>query len=316
MRYIENLNEGMRVHDVYLCKTKNMVTTRNGKEYINVILQDKTGQIDGKIWDPDSPGIGEFEPLDYVTVDGNVTVFNGNKQLNCNMIFRAEEGNYNPGDYFPVTEFDINEMTEKLTELIGSVKNQYLAQLLKSFFSNEAFMKSFKVHSAAKSVHHGFIGGLLQHTLSVAQICDDMAAHYSFVNRDLLVTGAILHDIGKIYELSEFPANDYTDAGQLLGHIVIGSQLVSNHIARIPQFPKRLASELVHMILAHHGELEYGSPKKPAIVEAMILSFADNMDAKVETMYEALSSKQPQNEDGWVGYSKLLDTNIRKSTEG
>ena len=177
MRYIESLNEGMRVHDVYLCKTKNMAVTRNGKEYANVILQDKTGQIDAKIWDPDSPGIGEFEPMDFVTVDGNVTVFNGNKQLNINMIFKAEEGNYDQSDYFPVTGCNIDEMKASLNELIDSVQNQYLSELLKSFFKDEAFMKSFAAHSAAKSIHHGFIGGLLQHTLSVAGICNDAAKH-------------------------------------------------------------------------------------------------------------------------------------------
>lgn len=315
MRYIEKLNEGMRVHDVYLCKTKNMAVTRNGKEYANVILQDKTGQIDAKIWDPDSPGIGEFEPMDFVTVDGNVTVFNGNKQLNINMIFKAEEGNYDQSDYFPVTGCNIDEMKVSLIKLIDSVKNQYLSELLKSFFKDEAFMKSFAAHSAAKSIHHGFIGGLLQHTLSVAEICDDAARHYPFVNRDLLLSGAVLHDIGKLNELSPFPANDYTDAGQLIGHIVIGYQMVSTRIMKIPHFPKKLAAELLHLILSHHGELEYGSPKKPALIEAMILSFADNMDAKVETMYEALNSKAAQNEDGWVGYNKLLDTNIRKSSE-
>ena len=315
MRYIENLNEGMRVHDVYLCKTKNMAVTRNGKEYANVILQDKTGQIDAKIWDPDSPGIGEFEPMDFVTVDGNVTVFNGNRQLNINMIFKAEEGNYDQSDYFPVTSCNIDEMKADLTDFINSVQNQYLSELLKSFFDDEAFMKSFAAHSAAKSIHHGFIGGLLQHTFRVAEICNDAARHYEFVNRDLLLAGAILHDIGKLNELSAFPANDYTDAGQLIGHIVIGYQMVSARIMKIPHFPKKLAAELLHLILSHHGELEYGSPKKPALIEAMILSFADNMDAKVETMYEALNSKAAQNEDGWVGYNKLLDTNIRKSSE-
>lgn len=315
MKYIETLSEGMRVHDVYLCKTKNIATTRNGKEYINIILQDKTGQIDGKIWDPDSPGIGEFEPMDYVSIDGQVTVFNGNRQLNCNMVFKAEEGSYEPGDYFPVTEFSIDDMKAELTGIIDSVQNPYLSQLLKSFFDDEAFMKKFAAHSAAKSVHHGFIGGLLQHTLGVARICNDTAGHYSFVNRDLLVAGAILHDIGKLSELSAFPANEYTDAGQLLGHIVIGAQMVSNHIAKIPKFPKRLAGEVLHLILSHHGELEYGSPKKPALVEAMILSFADNMDAKIETMYEALNSKEAQNEDGWVGYNKYLDTNLRRTSE-
>lgn len=315
MRYIDKLNEGMRVHDVYLCKTKNTAVTRNGKEYANVILQDKTGQIDAKIWDPNSPGIGDFEPMDFVSIDGNVTSFNGAKQLNINMAFKAEEGSYDPGDYFPVTSFDIDEMQSELNALIDSVSNPYLSKLLRSFFGNADFMKKFAAHSAAKTVHHGFIGGLLQHTLSVAKLCDNAAAHYGFFNRDLLVTGAILHDIGKTKELSAFPANDYTDEGQLLGHIIIGSQMVSEHIAHIQGFPHKLSDELIHMILSHHGELEYGSPKKPAFMEALVLSFADNMDAKVETMHEALEGKEPLNADGWIGYNKLLDSNIRKASE-
>ncbi|MDO4960278.1 MAG: HD domain-containing protein [Eubacteriales bacterium] len=313
MKYIETLNEGMRVRDVYLCKTKNLAVTRNGKEYANVTLQDKTGQIDAKIWEPNSPGIGDFDPMDFIIIDGNVTIFNGAKQLNITRLLKASEGQYDPSDYFPVSDKDISKMTSELKALISSVKNPYLSKLLDSFFGDAAFMKTFTSHSAAKSIHHGFIGGLLEHTLSVAQLCDNAAGHYSFLNRDLLVAGAILHDIGKTKELSAFPENDYTDEGQLLGHIIIGSQMVSGHIASIEGFPKKLSDELVHMILSHHGELEYGSPKKPAIMEALVLSFMDNMDAKVETMNEAIKSKDPVNADGWLGFNKLLDSNIRRT---
>ena len=315
MKYIDTLQDGMHVSGVYLCKTKTIALTKNGKEYGNLTLQDKTGQLEAKIWDLNSPAIREFEAMDYVQVEGNVTIFNNANQLNIHRIQVASEGQYDPSDYFPVSEKDIDKMKEELLTLIRSVGNPYLQKLLASYFEDPVFMKAFSRHSAARSVHHGFIGGLLEHSLSVATICDDIAGHYPYVNRDLLVTGAILHDIGKLSELSPFPLNEYTDAGQLLGHIIIGAQMVSVRISRIEGFPKKMANELIHMILSHHGELEYGSPKKPAIMEALILSFVDNMDAKVETMHEAIKNKPPVNADGWLGFNKLLDSNIRKTSE-
>ena len=314
MKYIDKLRDGMHVSDVYLCKQKTIALTKNGKEYGNLVLQDKTGQIESKIWDMHSPGIRDFDAMDYVYVEGNVTVFNNANQLNIQRIQKAPEGSYDQADYFPISSKNIDDMYKELRDLIASVKNLYLKQLLMSFFiDDKAFARRFKSHSAAKSVHHGFIGGLLEHTLSVAQLCSMIAGHYPFIDRDLLITGALLHDIGKTSELSPFPQNDYTDEGQLLGHIIIGARMAEEHIASIDGFPERLRNELVHMILSHHGELEYGSPKKPALIEAMVLSLADNMDAKVETMYEALSTKVPQNDSGFIGFNKLIDSNLRRT---
>ncbi len=316
MRYIEEFTDGMHINGVYLCKAKSIAVTKNGKEYGNLTLQDKTGQIDAKIWELSSPAIRDFEPMDFVEIDALVTVFNGANQLNIRRINRADEGKYDDRDYFPSSPMDIEEMKNQLSALISTVKNPYLNTLLNSFFKDEEFMRVFSVHSAAKSVHHGFIGGLLQHSLSVANICSLIAGHYGadLVNRDLLVSGAILHDIGKTKELSEFPYNEYTDQGQLLGHIVMGSQMVFEAAERIEDFPEKLKNELIHLILSHHGEFEFGSPKKPALTEAIILAYADNIDAKVETMHEAFMSKHPQNTDGWLGFNKLLDSNIRKTS--
>ena len=279
MKYIETLREGEKLGDIYLCKSRQSALTKSGKSYENVILQDKTGTLDAKIWDPGSPGIGDFDALDYVYVVGDVTSFQGSLQLSIKRATRAEEGEYDPADYLPMSRKDIDEMYEELLKYMRKVKNPYLLKLAESFFvENEAFIRLFKKHSAAKSVHHGFVGGLLEHTLSVVKLCDFYADQYDFLNRDLLITAAMFHDIGKTKELSAFPANDYTDDGQLLGHIVIGVELVGLGIRRIPDFPKRLASELKHCIVAHHGELEYGSPKKPALAEAAALNFADNTD--------------------------------------
>ena len=315
MKYIETLRDGMHVSGVYLCKTKTIALTKNGKEYGSITLQDKTGQLDGKIWDINSPAIGDFEAMEYIHVDGNVTVFNNANQLNISRVRRADEGEYVTGDYFPVTSKDQGKMYEELKGYIMSFKNPYLKKLMTSMFIDDLeFAKLFCEHSAAKTVHHGFIGGLLEHSLSVTKLCADMADHYPFLNRDLLLAGAMTHDIGKTKELSGFPMNDYTDDGQLLGHIIMGVQMLDEKIKEIPDFPHKLRGELLHLVLSHHGELEFGSPKKPALMEALVLSSADNLDAKLETMYEALESKAPQNDAGWVGYNRLLHSNIRRTS--
>lgn len=314
MKYIDSLREGMRISEVYLCKSKQIAQTKAGKDYGNLVLQDKTGTIDSKIWDLGSPGICNFEAMDYVAVDADVTMFQGNNQLNIRRIRVADEGEYVPADYLPVSTKDIPKMYEELVGYVKSIKNPYLNQLASSYFVDDpAFAKAFQFHSAAKSVHHGFVGGLLEHTLSVVKMCDYFAGFYKEINRDLLLTAAMFHDIGKTKELSVFPENDYTDDGQLLGHIIIGIEMVSERIHQIPDFPEKLALELKHCILAHHGELEYGSPKKPALLEAMALNLADNADAKMETMIEVL--RGAGNNQGWLGYNRLLETNIRKTTE-
>lgn len=316
MRYIETLREGERIQEIYLCRQRTTAMTKTGKEYENVILQDKTGSLDAKIWDPHSMGIDEFDALDYVEVNGDVTVFNGQTQLSIKRARKISETDVDPTNYLPCTNKNIDEMMMELTKFIAGVNNPYYKQVLtKLFIDNTEFAEAFKKHSAAKSVHHGFIGGLLEHTLSVAKMCDFFAKQYPILNRDLLMTSAICHDIGKVYELSDFPMNDYTDAGQLLGHIVMGSEMLGKIMDSIPDFPTKLKNELKHCILAHHGELEYGSPKKPALIEAMALNLADNADAKIETMTELLNSNSSASSDQWLGYNRLLKTNVRKTSE-
>ncbi len=312
MKYIETLREGEKIQEIYLCKQKNSLLTKAGKPYDNLILQDKTGTINAKIWDPSSQGIEEFDALDYIAVNGDVTSFMGALQLNVRRVRKVSEGEYSPADYLPVSENDSAQMMTSLQSYIASIQNPYLKQLLAAFFEDSAFVARFEKHSAAKSVHHGFVGGLLEHTLSVTINCDFFAKRYPVLNRDLLLTAAICHDIGKLSELSDFPQNDYTDEGQLLGHIVMGANMVSEKIREIEGFPKQLCSELLHCILAHHGELEYGSPKKPALAEAMALSFADNLDAKMETVKELFNGIPDGNTD-WLGFNRVLDTNIRRT---
>lgn len=314
MKYIETLRDGEAVRGIYLCKQRSTAVTKNGKPYDNVILQDKTGTIDGKIWDPNSMGIMDFEALDYVDIKADVTTFNGALQLNIKGARIADEGEYNPADYLPCSTKNIEEMFQRFLKIIESVNNQYLKRLLQKFFVEDTeFAAEFKKHSAAKTIHHSFIGGLLEHTLSVTNMCDYFAKAYPVLNRDLLLSAAMLHDIGKVYELSSFPQNDYTDEGQLLGHIVVGYELISDKIREIEGFPEKLGRELKHCILAHHGELEYGSPKKPALPEAFAINLADNADAKLETITELLLGSKPADGTEWYGYNRALESNIRKA---
>lgn len=312
MKYIKDFKEGDRIFDIYLCKHKQPAVTKNGKAYENVILQDKTGTIDAKVWEPNNPGIGDYDTMDYIEVYGDVTNFLGTLQVSVKRIRVCREGEYNAADYLPVSSKNIDEMYKELVSLIRSIQNSYLRQLLEAFFVEDSdFVKVFCNSSAAKTVHHGFVGGLLEHTLSVTKLCDYYCRAYPILKRDLLLTAAMCHDIGKTREISAFPANDYTDEGQLLGHIVMGTQMVAGKAAKIKDFPDSLLTQVEHCILAHHGKYEYGSPKVPAIIEALALNYADDTDAKLETFKEILENNADN--AGWFGYNRLFDSNLRAS---
>lgn len=312
MRFINTLREGDSVRSIYLCKTKRSAETRNGKPYDNLTLQDKTGTLDGKVWDPNSGGIADYDEMDFIEVFGEVISYNNNLQLNIKQLRKPYEDEYNVADYMPTSEKNVELMYRELLTYIKQVENKYLRQLLEYYFvKDEKFIKVFKGHSAAKSVHHGFSGGLLEHTLSIVKMCAYYVSAYPLLSKDLLFTAAIFHDIGKTKELSSFPENDYTDDGQLLGHIVMGVEMISDGVRTIEGFPAKLASELKHCVIAHHGELEYGSPKKPALPEAVALHYADATDAKMQTLTEIFKDKEGTE---WLGFNRILDSNVRKSS--
>ena len=311
MKYIKDYKEGDRVFDIYLCKHKQSAVTKNGKSYDNVILQDKTGTIDAKVWDPNNPGIGDFDTLDYIEVYGEVTSFQSALQVNVKRIRKCQEGEYEPSDYLPVSSKDIGEMFRELLGIVESIGNPYYKKLLRAFFAEDAeFARKFQASSAAKRIHHGFVGGLWEHTLSVTKMCDYLCTAYPVLKRDLLLTAAICHDMGKVREISLFPENDYTDDGQLLGHIVMGAQMVAERAAGIEGFPHHLLTQLQHCILAHQRKMEFGSPKVPALMEALALYHADDTDAKMETYKEILESAGENNQD-WLGYNRLFESNLR-----
>ena len=309
MRYIEELREGMNISEIYLCKNKTVAKTKAGKTYYSLLLQDKTGVLDAKIWEL-SNGIENFEQMDYVKVEGLITSFQGSLQMNVKRLRKSYEGQYDPADYIPCTDKNVDELYREIIRLVNGIQNQYLKKLLVGIFGEKEFTANFKAHSAAKRVHHSFMGGLLEHTVAVAQLCEFYAKQYPILNKDLLITCALCHDIGKLNELSKMPENDYTDEGQLVGHIVMGTIFLDERMKQIPGFPPKLANEVKHCILAHHGEYEYGSPKKPALIEAIALNKADDTDAKIQTFKEALQEGTPENGE-WLGFNRLFESNIR-----
>ena len=312
MNYIETLYDGENITETYFCKDKIVATSsKNGKTYYSLKLQDRTGVIDGKIWEL-SNAIEHFEAMDFIKISGQVISFNNTLQLNIRQVRRAQEGTYDIADYMPVSPFKIDDMYAELLGIIDSIKDTHLKALLDEFFRNDTdFIKLFKKSSAAKSMHHAFMGGLLQHTLSVTKIADNLATLYPIINRDLLLTAAICHDIGKVKEISPFPENDYTDEGNLVGHIVMGSMMIKEKASKIDGMSQEMITNLVHCILSHHGKLEYGSPEKPKIIEAVALSYADDTDAKLEAFKEAV--EEDQSGGKWLQYSRMFETPIRKT---
>ena len=311
MTYIEEYKEGNKFFGIYLCKSKQILKTKAGKTYYSLLLQDKTGIIDAKVWELNN-GIDDFDSMDFIMTDGMVTSFQGSRQVNVSRIRKAQEGEYDPAEYIPSSKYDREEMYQELKKVVMTITEPHLRKLAEKYFIEDTnFITEFKQHSAAKSVHHAFVGGLLQHTLAVAKICSFVASCYPIIDRDLLITAALFHDVGKMWEISEFPANEYTDDGQLLGHIFLGAELIGKEAELIPGFPKTLAAELRHCILAHHGELEFGSPKKPAMAEALALAYADNMDAKLEMVTEVYDKAEPTLE--WLCFNRYVYSKLSQS---
>jgi len=311
VKYIEDFQEDENIVGHYLCKKRESLKSRSGKTYLSLKLQDKTGKIDAKVWELNN-NIQSFEENDFIKIDAVVLTYQNSLQLKVSKIRKSQPGEYNEADFIPSTNKNVDVLYEEILTIIKSINNVYIKKLLENIFiDNSDITSNIKTHSAAKLMHHSYMGGLIEHLVSVAQICDFMSTRYKFVNRDILVAGALLHDLGKIYELSAFPDNNYTDDGELLGHIVIGTELLTSEASKIEGFPKQLLSLMKHCIISHHGELEYGSPQLPKTIEAFILHSADDVDAKVK-MYEEMMEKD-NGKNNWVGYHHMLKRNIRKS---
>ena len=310
MRYIADLHEFEMVDDVYYCKCAEVCTAKNGNIYTKLDLVDKSGIIKGFKWNSDNTLAADVQKQ-YVRIKGTVGRYKDDLNLTVNAITIAKDSEFSPEDYVAQTKWDKNAMMDRIMQMIESVETKHFRELLLLFFRDDAELRErFSEGTAAKTIHHNFNGGLLEHTLWVATSSRNLANQYSGVNKDLLTTAALLHDVGKVVELIPAPDCDYTVEGSLLGHVVIGTLMIHDRAKLIKDFPHDDLVKLEHCILAHHGKLEYGSPKVPALTESIILSMADNLDAKVFVAESLLEKEKDKN--GWTPYSSILDTRIHE----
>ncbi|MGA2569758.1 MAG: HD domain-containing protein [Terracidiphilus sp.] len=286
--YVSDLmgfDEGRPFDSFFLVLNKQQRSTKQNKPYLNLILGDKTGPIEARVWDPGDPRIArEFDRGDLVKVRGSVSKYEDRAQVKVDQLRRAMPGEADRMDMLPATTRDVGELWAELEASVASLANPDLKRLLQAILADPAIAEAYRAAPAARQLHHAWLGGLLEHVVSLLGLADRVAAHYPMLDRDLLVTGVVLHDIGKIRELSWETGFDYTVEGVLLGHIQMGVDLVEKAIAGLPGFPDRLRTLVLHMVLAHHGKLEFGSPKLPMIPEALVLNFLDDLDAKMQAM--------------------------------
>jgi len=308
--YVKDIKAGDRVSDTFLVLDKNMAFSQKGAPYLSLRLRDRTGDIEGRVWDRAVELDRLFKKGDVVLIQSRAASYKNLIQLSIVDIRKAEEEGMDIREYVPSSQYDLEEMFQSVMAYIEEIANPHLKKLLESFFDDPSIVEGFKQAPAAKGFHHVYIGGLLEHTLSVLRLLDSVAGHYRMLNRDILIAGGILHDIGKIREFSYKPLIEYSDTGRLIGHIVLGVEMLDARIARMDEFPEQLAMELRHIILSHHGILEYGSPKRPKTLEALVIHYIDDMDAKVNAFQGFIESAD--DESDWTPFHRLFERFIYK----
>jgi 3'-5' exoribonuclease len=294
-----------------LVHIKDVRQKKTGDPYLSLLLGDRTGDLDAKMWDNVAEVLEAFNRDDFVKVKGLLQIYQNRPQLTVHKLAKVQDTEVDFGDFFPSSERSSNEMFAELLAIVAGIENAHLRGLLDAFMRDEQFVRLFKIAPAAKSVHHAFLGGLLEHVLSLCNLSRMTASHYKYVDAELVLTGAILHDIGKIAELTYDRSFGYSTEGQLLGHIVIGLRMIGEKMAQVPDFPPRLRTLLEHLIVSHHGELEFGSPKTPLFPEAMLLHHLDNLDSKMECMRNMVARDRLATGD-WTSYSSSLDRAVLK----
>jgi 3'-5' exoribonuclease len=313
--FINALQANQLVTTTLLVKFKELKSRKTGEPYLSLTLSDKSGDLDAKMWD----NVEEVEPTfdrdDFVKVKGLVQVFRNKPQLTIHKLRRCQDEEVDFADYFPKTTKDVEVMFEELLNIVDRVENSYLRELLMSFLMDEGLVGRFKLAPAAKTLHHAWLGGLLEHTLSLCKLCRLVAQHYPDINQDLLITGAVLHDIGKTQELSYSRSFAYTTEGQLLGHMILELDLINEKIGQIEGFPRELKTLVQHLIISHHGEYEHGSPKLPMFPEALMLHSLDNLDSKLEAMKTILQNERSVGGD-WTGYNHMFGRPLFKGFKG
>jgi 3'-5' exoribonuclease len=309
--YVSELQPNQIVTATLLVQHKDVRQKKTGEPYLTLTLGDRTGEIDARMWDNAAEVMDTFERDDFLKVRGLLQVHQGRLQLTVHKLLKQPLDSVDQTDFFPASTRNIEEMFNELKATVAGIESGPLRALLESFITDPEIARMYKTAPAAKNVHHAFLGGLLEHVLSMCSVAKLLGVHYRDVDMDLLLTGVILHDIGKIHELTYDRSFGYSTEGQLLGHIAIGMRMIDDKIRAIPEFPERLRTLLQHMILSHHGALEFGSPKVPLFPEALLLHHIDNMDSKMECMRSFI--ERDRLVDGcWTTYVSSLDRSVLK----
>ena len=282
--YVNEVEANKVITTSFLVHSKEIRQKKSGEFYLSLLLGDRTGELDAKMWDNVAEVLEEFDRDDFVKVKGLVQIFHNRPQLTIHKVRRMDDSEIQFGDYFPSSKRDPDEMWSELRGLVAGIGNVHLKALLNLLLDDPDVAQRFRRAPAAKTIHHAYLGGLIEHVLSLCTMARLAASHYTFVDYDLLLTGVVLHDIGKIHELSYERGFSYSNEGQLLGHISIAMRMVGDKLHSLPDFPRELRSLVEHMILSHHGQLEFGSPKQPQFPEALLLHYLDDMDSKMECM--------------------------------
>ncbi|MEK7407555.1 MAG: HD domain-containing protein [Acidobacteriota bacterium] len=309
--YLNELQPGKAAVATLLAHSKEIRQKKTGEPYLSLLLGDRTGEIDAKMWDNVAEVVDTFNRDDFVKVKGLVHVYNNRPQFTVHKLVRVEESTIDPADFFPASARDPEEMFAELRAIVGSMENLHLRALLDLFLEDEDIARRFRKAPAAKIIHHAHLGGLLEHVLSLATLCRLAVGHYPNIDGDLLLAGAILHDIGKIYELNYDRGFSYSTEGQLLGHIAMALRMIEQKAGRLAGFPPRLRALVEHMVVSHHGQLEFGSPKVPLFPEALLLHYLDDLDSKMDCM-RTLIERDRQIEGCWTAHSQPLNRVVLK----
>lgn len=312
--YVDQIRERDWVDCPFLVRDKILAMAKNGKPYMTIKLVDRGGEVEGRVWDRVSEFDAQFEKDDFIVVQGKASVYLGKMQLVIQDLRKIDDSEVDLADFLPLSPRSQTEMLAELQTLVESLGDNFLRALLTAFFCDSALLQRYAAAPAAKSMHHVYVGGLLEHSLAVAALCEDVCRRYPELNRDLLMTGALLHDIGKVGELSYARTFDYTDEGKLIGHIVLGVEMIEDRARSIDGFPRELAMLVKHLILSHHGQYEYGSPKRPKTLEAVVLNFLDDLDSKINGVCGHID-RDRDNPSAWTSHHRLYDRYFYKGAK-
>lgn len=313
--YIHDIKQGDKIASLFLVGEKNMAHSQKGSAYLNVRLKDKSGEVDAKVWDNAAEVDKLFKKGDVVYIEGRVQVYRNALQVSIVNLHSCAPGEFNPSDFLPVSKLDTDAMFKDLIAYVNKITSEPIRALMNAFFLDEKTAELFRRAPAAKGFHHIYLGGLLEHTLSVVRLLDRAADHYPQLNRDLLLAGGMLHDIGKIYEFSYDSLIEYSAEGRMIGHLVMGVEMINKKIETIADFPPQLALEMRHIILSHHGEFEFGSPKRPKTREALVIHFMDDLDAKLNAFDSFVANDSTGGDSEWTSFNRFFERYLYKGKQ-